>query len=145
MSIPTESLPVPLTDDEIRFRGVEVAHLLAAISKLENKAKRKAQAYKQRIDETKKQLAQLADQINSRQEYREIQVEEQKDYTRKIVETLRLDTYAVIRTRPMNANELNRPLPMFGKDEPPPEAQTDDYAIVGKARRRGRKAASATA
>lgn len=107
----TEKLACDLTPEEIRLRGKEAARLTRAIAKIEIKAKHKASEYKEEIKRLRKQHERLTEEIHTEQEYRDVQIEERKDWTAQRVETIRLDTDEVINTRPMTPQELQRPIP----------------------------------
>lgn len=136
----TKRLPVKLTDDEIRLRGVEAAKLSRLIDSTEAEAKMTAKMFKEDIERLAKEHSRLTEQIWAGQEYREVQIEERKCWGDQKVETIRLDTREIIDVRPMTPQELARPLPMFGAEEGEDDRSVtvDDTTFTHK--RKGRKA-----
>lgn len=59
----------------------------------------------------------LTKQLNSKQEWRDVQIEERKDWVSQEVITYRLDTGEEIDRRPMTPRETQRPLPMKSEEE----------------------------
>jgi hypothetical protein len=109
-----KTLPVKLTPDEERSKGKEAArigrecttmHLEMAQLKIAMKQKKEALADKARA------IVDLHHEINTGQEYREVQCREELDHTHLVVHTIRLDTGEVIETRAMTLDERQVTLP----------------------------------
>jgi hypothetical protein len=110
----TEILPVVLTDDEVRERGIKLAGVLQDIGREEFSKKSFNEGVKGRVDALESEADKLVTVIRAGKEDREVQVEEQKDYKAQEVRTVRLDTGEVIHHRAMTPRELQRPLPIEG-------------------------------
>lgn len=107
----TKSLPVKLTLDEIRLRGQEVAALIKSADRLEFEKKEAADNFKAQIEACKLYVNKLTTEITEGQVWREVQIEEVKDWTTQQVQTVRMDTGEIVDIRPMTPKELTRPLP----------------------------------
>lgn len=110
----TELLPVKLTEDELLYRGDELAKLTSDIESLEDEAKGVAAGYKEQIKTKKADASRLALVIQIKSENRDVEVSERPDYTRKRIDMVRLDTGAVYNSRPMSITDQQEA--MFGDD-----------------------------
>jgi len=107
----TRSLPVKLTQDEVRVKGKELSKNLGEIQTLKNSLKRIT-------DDTNAQLKKLGlDSVNLQRmvddeiEYRQVECVDRNNYDRFQVETYRCDTMELVFSRNMTPNE--RQLVMF--------------------------------
>ncbi len=101
-----ESLPVVLTQDEIRHRGEALAAALSKITEIDSTlqvAKERAKGAKEPVN---KEIAKLTRQIRSRKEDRSVECITVKDFRQHCAETIRQDTGEVVRTRPLTAQEM---------------------------------------
>lgn len=101
-------LPVPLTDEEVRDRAAEVAVRVGQLGELrglharteadEKAAKRARKAAEAEAD---RELSRLSATVRDRSEIRPVPCEEIADWSKRIVEISRIDTGAVVGTRPI--------------------------------------------
>lgn len=110
----TEILPVKLTNDELRERGERLAGLLEEIATEEAEKKAANDMAKDVIERLETKAYMLARVIRSRQEDREVQVDEVEDLEAKEFRTVRIDTGETVHRRRMTPEELQRPLPIEG-------------------------------
>lgn len=115
----TEKLPCDLTSFELRERATKMANVVNEIEQLELKKKVATDTAKREIDALVVSVSQLARQVRTGKEDREVEVEEVHDEIRFAVETFRTDTGEVVRSRPMTDEEkkhaLQVALPGLGK------------------------------
>lgn len=111
----TKRLPVKLTDEELRLRGENLAAFEKQIGELEAEKKSSNDNFKSKIEACELEIERLVTQITERQELRDVQIEEIKDWDNQQVRTIRVDTQETVDVRPMTPNELSRPLP-FGEE-----------------------------
>lgn len=108
----TRSLPVKLTEDELRERGDSLAAVIQDINAEENRQVDMKTQMKARITELDAKQTQLAITISRREEYRDVTVDVYHDFDKLKVETVRRDTGECIHRREMTQEELQRPLPV---------------------------------
>lgn len=120
----TKTLPCQLTEEEIRLRGLRLATLRSEIGDIEIEKKAANQEFKERIESREKQCGTLVKQITSGQEYREVIIEEVKDWESQSVRTIRVDTGETVEVRAMTPRELQRPIP-FDRPITESEVQAD--------------------
>lgn len=108
----TRSLPVKLTDEELRERGDSLAAVIQDINAEENRQVDMKTQMKARITELDAKQTQLAITISRREEYRDVTVDIYHNYDALKVETVRRDTGECIHRREMTQDELQRPLPV---------------------------------
>lgn len=101
----TERLPVKLTEDEIREKGKKLAQLMHDKTEVEVEAKNTAAGFKLRIKDIESAGSTLAHEIKSGKEMRQVEVHEQFDYRRGVVEVLRADTMEPIFSRALKPEE----------------------------------------
>lgn len=104
----TESLPVPLTQEEIAERADRMATALRKITELEIEKKAKNDEIKHKKEELEKDIAVWASQVREKAENREVEIELQSNWETGQIETFRLDTGELIRTRPMTPSEKQK-------------------------------------
>lgn len=105
MSNTFEKLPVQLSDEEVRLRGEELAAKRKEWEAVKAEAKAAAQAAKSQLDELDTDISELARVVRARTEWRDVEVIEQRDFDRGLVETIRTDTGEVVRSRAMTGGE----------------------------------------
>jgi len=76
----------------------------------EDEAKRAAATYKEDLKTLDARRATLAQRVRERKERRDVPVAEQKDFSRKAISTIRLDTGEIVRERAMSSEELQTEL-----------------------------------
>lgn len=102
----TLSLPVNLTAAEIDLKGREVARQAALVDKLEDEEKDRAKAAKDTIKVETATLLRLSRECNDGVETRPVECEQHLHEGTMLVDTVRMDTGAVVGTRPANNVEM---------------------------------------
>lgn len=147
MGFTTRNLPCKLTDQEL-IRGDKAAKLHHEIVAAEESKKAEAKAAADRIDRQKEKLRHLAGEISSKQEYRDVQVREEKELTYQgsnrvwVMQTFRIDTDELVDTRPLTYDELQRDLKvvnMVEVDEAPVSAAAGETEPPAPGKRGRRK------
>lgn len=105
-----ESLPVPLTKEELVAMGDEVVAKLDAIDRIDEELKERRDAAKDQKEEIQERLAHLRDCIRSGTEYRSVRCYEVARYDAGVAEVVREDTQAVVRTRMLEPRERQQTL-----------------------------------
>ena len=105
-----ETLYVNLLEEEIARYATEMAVLDETIRMKEDEAKRVSATYKEDLKTLDARRATLAQRVRERKERRDVPVAEQKDFSRKAISTIRLDTGEIVRERAMNSEELQTEL-----------------------------------
>lgn len=126
----TQRLPVKLTTEEVRLRGIQMAGLENQFEEASAEAKQSAKAFKDSLESLRHSILKLTDQISSGKEYRDVQVEERKDWDTQEVLTIRLDTYEVVDRRPMTPNELSRGRSLFEADDQQPPFESEIETVT---------------
>lgn len=106
------SLPVKLTETELRERGDSLAAVIQDLNAEENRQVDMKTQMKARITELDAKQTQLAITISRREEYRDVTCDVWHDYDKLKVETVRRDTGETIHARGMTQEEMQRPLPV---------------------------------
>ncbi len=112
----TRSLPVKLTELELRDRGDALAAVIQDLTAEEDRQTDVKAQLKARLSELDAKKTQLAITICRREEYREVVVDIFHDYERLTVDTVRRDTGEALARRPMNEQERQLPLPVKERD-----------------------------
>lgn len=114
-----ETLPCELTEYEVAERAKTLAELHAKQDKLEVEKKAVVDDFKGKLDHVERDMKILARQVRDRSEHRDVEVDERLDDIRFVIETFRLDTGEIIRSRPMTQDEkteaMQASLPGIGK------------------------------
>lgn len=100
-----EKLPCSLTLDEVRRKGEELALARKKFVETADEAKNVAADFKAKLKELDKAIDELAEQVRSKREMRDVEVIERRDTVNAMVETVRCDTGEVVRSRAMTLNE----------------------------------------
>lgn len=106
----TELFACPLTDDEAQARAYELACLVRKMDEEETAAKGAAAAARDTMKEMDAELRRLARIVREQKEDREVEVIVRQNTAEASIETVRTDTGAVVRSRPMTAEERQIPL-----------------------------------
>lgn len=104
-NISTRQLQTELTQEEKVARGEEMGKLLAELEGLDSQLKAATSGIKAKINDAKKKQKLLGHVLATGKEEREIEVRTDKDWDRKEVVLVRLDTGAVVERRTMTASE----------------------------------------
>jgi hypothetical protein len=102
----TMSLPVKLTDEEVRLRGVELAAVTQEINKVDEKRKEVAKEYKDKLDGLASKRDLLADAVNNRVESRQVEIYEVHSLGDATAKIYRADTNALVHSRALSESEL---------------------------------------
>ena len=102
----TKSLPCELTHEELTRVGKELSQRVRELDELRTTHKANKSAMKVQEDEVHKAIALLARKRDSGEESRQVEVIERTDLRHRVVETVRTDTFQVVDTRGMTANEI---------------------------------------
>jgi len=116
LSFFTRELPVALTSDEHHMRARELARRLRERTDIEADRKTTAATFKARLDAADQSINELAIIVADGAEVRPVECAEAKDYTKGVVNSVRLDTHTVIDVRPMTDSERQTVLPLAGKE-----------------------------
>ena len=100
-----EKLPCKLDNTEVRLKGEELALARKEHHELADAAKASAARFKTSIKEVDERIDDLAEQVRTRQETRDVEIIDVKDMDRQMVDTIRTDTGEVVRSRAMTLNE----------------------------------------
>lgn len=111
----TERLPVPLTPEEFHSRATRVAQLHGDLAAHINSAKSAAAVAAARKKEIESVITQLAEQMRSGEETRDVTIAVVLDANEAL--EIRTDTEEVLRRRPIRPEEQQRKL--FGDDLAP--------------------------
>lgn len=101
----TEELRCPLTGEELAERGADAARLCVAIENLEEERKLASREFREQIAVRKKELRAVVAQIRERVEERLVPCESRPDYEAGVMQTARLDTGEIVRTRTLSYAE----------------------------------------
>lgn len=116
-----ERLPCQLTPDEVRARGEKAAMLYAERDEVEQDYERAKEIRKERIGSIDSRISQHMQEVRTRQEHRDVRVVDRENFDDKHnpqVETVRLDTGELVRSRPMTDLERQgKLLPLDGGAE----------------------------
>lgn len=108
----SKTLPVKLTDGELRERGDSLAAVIQDLNTEERRQVDIKAQMKARISELDARKTQLAITISRREEDRDVTVDVWHDYERMRVAVVRRDTCEEIHSRAMTQDEMQRPLPV---------------------------------
>lgn len=98
-------LPVKLSDDELRARSDDLAKAEIDRVNLETRKSADSSNYNRQIKESKLKIAELSQAISSRQEHRDVEIEERRNDETYMIELWRLDTQEKIEQRAMTTQE----------------------------------------
>lgn len=106
----TMSLPVALTDEELRARGAELARKVQLAEELTEARKDAAKAAADEIKEVAAEVASLSTVVTSRREYRDVEVDVRKNLEARTMDTFRIDTGELVHSRGLTTAELQENL-----------------------------------
>lgn len=116
-AIVTRELPVVLTEDEYHIRSAELAtaeriygEKRAEEAIAAERWKGEKQALKEDTETAYAVLTILGRTVRDRKELRPVQIVEQPDHARRVVDTVRIDTGEIVESRGMTAAEQQRTL-----------------------------------
>lgn len=95
----TRFLQVPLTSDEIRERGEQLANLIKERDELEVEQKATRDRMKSAMDSVEGRIHRIARVVNERVEERSVQVELRCNLALGLVEEVRIDTGEIVTSR----------------------------------------------
>jgi hypothetical protein len=110
-----KSLPCTLTREESHNYAKDCARLIRELEIVEREKKDAMNGFKERIDGINTMAGAISEKVNANQEFRDIDCNEEFDYLKLRVRTVRTDTGEVVEDRRMTAKEMQRPL--FGGDD----------------------------
>lgn len=116
-AIVTKMLPVMLTEDEKNIRAAELAtaervygEKRAEEAIAAERWKSEKLTLKEATEKAYADLVRLGDIVRNKKEMRSVQIVEQPDHERRVVDTVRVDTGEIIESRGMTASEQQRTL-----------------------------------
>lgn len=105
--MPTQNLPVHLTTDELLTRAEGLAKAITERDVHVAAAKAAASSAKAKTDLLEKEVSRLATIVKERREDRPVDVTDIRNWERRTIDTIRLDTGEVVGYRSMTAAEKN--------------------------------------
>ena len=105
-----EHLKCILTEEEIKEAGASLADRYSEITDLEEAKKSVTSDFKAKIDSATADASVLARKIQNGYEFRNVECELQFCTDDKIVQSVRLDTFEIFKSRPMTSDELQEGL-----------------------------------
>jgi hypothetical protein len=99
------SLPVELTDEELRAKANELASVVSGLGSYEREKSEVSKQIGGKIEQARKEMGRLSQQISTKQEWRDVACEEQFDFEENIVRVIRKDTGDTVDTRVMRPEE----------------------------------------
>ncbi len=109
--IKTMDLPVRLTPDQQRQRGLELADCHGAMRVLEEEQKSTKGRWKKQSEEIEVNMARLSRIVQKGEECRPVAVSESENWAEKTVEIIREDTGEQVHYRAMSEHELQQQIP----------------------------------
>ncbi len=98
-------LPVKLTEDELLAKASELASARANWEALKEESKESAAGYRERIADLDDDISKLSTEVRTKEELRDVEIDERPDFARNVIETFRVDTFKLVSTRVMTADE----------------------------------------
>jgi hypothetical protein len=115
------TLPVMLTEDEVKQKGDVLATRIEERAKLDGERKAASERFKEELKEIDGDIGSLARQLRERKEHRVINCMWERDDARFSMVLIRQDTGEIVDTRPMRDDERQGSL--FAEETPPTETQ----------------------
>lgn len=106
----TEELPCRLTDEEVQLKSAALANAVEAMEAERDAQKEAKTEMKARMQELSNNVAELAHQVNRREETRLVEVEIQLIPNSMLVQEVRTDTGEIVATRKADPDELQTSL-----------------------------------
>lgn len=104
--MPTETLPVMLSQEERNMKARNVTALLKQCREIEMKAKSAAAAYKEEMKELRTKIDEESEKAHQGYEEREVEVKNVPNADTFTIDIVRLDTEERVRSRPMTEDEM---------------------------------------
>jgi uncharacterized FlaG/YvyC family protein len=98
-------LPCNLTEDEVRLRGIDLAHANTQYADTKDEAKSKAKAYKDRLEKIYETIHDLKDAVRNGVEVRPVECDVLLDHYAGMVTITRRDTGDIVESRRMTPAE----------------------------------------
>lgn len=105
MTTEWQECAVPLSDEEQRLKGAELAGVTKEIEKVEIEKSTTQAKYTAKLKDLRKRERELAQQVREKSEDREIACSHQADRGAGVMLTVRSDTGEVISQRPLEEHE----------------------------------------
>ena len=99
------TLPVELTPDEVRAKGVELAARVDEMYAIDVERKEAAAAIRERRADVEAQVIELKGEVRSGREYREVECRLEPDFQAGVMQIVRVDTGEFVRSRPLSPDE----------------------------------------
>jgi hypothetical protein len=103
----TRMLPVRLNEEELLTKASLLSTKVHELAIEEDDQKDAKAAMKKRLDDLNREITDVARIVREKVEPRPVEVHESKNYARRIVEIVRVDTGEVVDSRPMTEQERN--------------------------------------
>lgn len=103
-----KSLPVKLTEDELRQYGQELARLISKKEEIEGEKKLANSGFKERVDEIEASMKRIGRAIAEGREWRMIECFEVMNGPERKVEVIRNDTQQIVSRRDPTQEELQK-------------------------------------
>lgn len=100
-----QRLPCALSEAEKALRADELAREVKRHGEIELAKKAAAEAHAKELKESDRRIGELAEQVRTGVEPREVECQEVVRFARNLVETIRLDTGEVVSSRAMRPEE----------------------------------------
>lgn len=139
----SESLMCTLTEPELAERADRAARLQYDADKITSEAKLASKAAKDRVEKIEAERRLLLSEVRTKQGYKAVECIAKADYARGLLETVRLDTGEVIRSRKLTPEERQKK--MFPGDEVGGGAKKDAAAEPAATKGKRAKAEAAPA
>ena len=107
-----KSLPVQLTDPELRAFGDQIAKIISDHAALEDQKKEAASSFKAQLDALDAQMRRISIIITQRQEWRLVECYTVANYTALTMELYREDTGELVSSRKLSSDEMQGRLPI---------------------------------
>lgn len=122
-----EQLPCKLTPAEKEIRSDEMARLQLERERITLEKSLSAQRYAKDLKEAERRMGELAEQVRTGVEYREVRVEERRNFEQNVIQVFRLDTNTVCGERAMRSEE--RQAELFPKGKPKADGHDDQLDL----------------
>lgn len=111
-----EKLPCELTRDEKLMKADQMAECLKMRAEVELEAQTVAGTFKRRLKELDRDIGDRAEEVRSGVEYRPVECAMRDRFRDNQVDTVRLDTGEIVRSRPMTITERQGSLSLSDDD-----------------------------
>jgi hypothetical protein len=108
----TRTLAVLLTEEELRIKADELAHVWLDMAKVEEEKKAVNSRYKSQLDELMQKASGLSDEVAERRAYRPVVCEWRPEYVSQQMFCIRTDAEEIVEKRTMTKDELQLELPI---------------------------------